>query len=144
MNVFIASDHRGFEQKQRLLHAWPQVLTDLGSATYQPEDDYNDAAIQVAQAVIAHPGSFGILICGSAHGVAIQANRFHGIRAINGFTPDFAKIGRQHNDANILCLSSDSMTDQQIDQSIEVFLSTEFVPEQRYIRRNQRLDQGGK
>ena len=71
----------------------------------------------------------------------MQANRFKGIRAICGYTPELVRLGRMHNDANILCLSSDFMNDESIDQSIDMFLKTDFLPEERYIRRNRRLDE---
>lgn len=140
MTVFISSDHRGFELKQQLAQQLAQhQIIDLGPSHYDPEDDFNDASISIAQAVISHPGSFGILICGSAHGVAIQANRFKGIRAIAAYDPELASIGRLHNDANILCLSADRPTDYLA--IIQTFLQTEFLALPRYKRRNQRLDQ---
>lgn len=146
--LFLAADHRGFSEKQRLLgllrrsNAPEQYeIIDLGPATLQPTDDFNDAAIAVAKAVRETPASRGILICGSAHGIAIQANRFKGIRAICGYTPELVRLGRLHNDANVLCLSADSMSASDLNQSVIMFLSAEFHPEERYIRRNRRLDE---
>ncbi|MBQ2638733.1 RpiB/LacA/LacB family sugar-phosphate isomerase [Candidatus Saccharibacteria bacterium] len=146
--LFIASDHRGFADKQRLLAQLGSSnlksayeIIDLGPTTLKPEDDFNDAAINVARNVRENPGSRGILICGSAHGISIQANRFKGIRAICGYTPELVHIGRLHEDANVLCLSSDFMDDTTIDRSVSMFLSCEFLPEERYIRRNARLDE---
>ena len=145
--LFIASDHRGFADKQRLLKVLGESnakdmyeIVDLGPSTLKPEDDFNDAAINVARSVRTNAGSRGILICGSAHGISIQANRFKGIRAICGYTPELVHLGRLHNDANVLCLSSDFMDDATIDRSVSMFLSAEFLPEERYIRRNARLD----
>lgn len=146
--IFLGSDHRGFVTKQRILanlsnSAWSETyeVIDLGPETMRPDDDFNDYAIAVARAVRETDGSRGILICGSAHGIAMQANRFKGIRAICGYTPELVRLGRMHNDANILCLSSDFMNDESIDQSIDMFLKTDFLPEERYIRRNRRLDE---
>ena len=145
--LFIASDHRGFADKQRLLKVLGESnakdmyeIVDLGPSTLKPEDDFNDAAINVARSVRTNAGSRGILICGSAHGISIQANRFKGIRAICGYTPELVHLGRLHNDANVLCLSSDFMDDATMDRSVSMFLSAEFLPEERYIRRNARLD----
>lgn len=141
MQIFIAADHRGFRLKEELL---PQLtrysVTDLGPKAYDPDDDFNDASIAVARAVKSHPGSYGIIICGSAHGVAIQANRFTKIRAICGYTLELAKIGRLHNDANILCLSADDQTTEYM-TIIEAFLETKFLAEPRYQKRNARLDE---
>ncbi len=145
--LFIASDHRGFADKQRLLKVLGESnakdmyeIVDLGPSTLKPEDDFNDPAINVARSVRTNAGSRGILICGSAHGISIQANRFKGIRAICGYTPELVHLGRLHNDANVLCLSSDFMDDATMDRSVSMFLSAEFLPEERYIRRNARLD----
>ena len=88
-----------------------------------------------------NPTARGFLICGSAHGISMQANRFRGIRAICGYTESLARIGRKHNDANVLCLSSDYMTEEEVNAAVVGFLEEPFIPEERYIRRNQRLDE---
>lgn len=156
--VYLSSDHRGFALKQQIIQYWPEIiatlpveqqdyqLVDLGPASYQSEDDFNDAAIAVAQHVLGDsstdtPPALGILLCGSAHGIAIQANRFPGIRAICAYTPELAQLGRQHNDANVLCLSADFTDPAQINSTIQTFLSTPFLAEDRFLRRNRRLDQ---
>ena len=146
MRLFLGADHRGFAEKQRLITTLGESdleceIVDLGPTTVKPDDDFNDAAIAVARAVRENPYGRGILICGSAHGIAIQANRFKGIRAICGYTPELVKLGRMHNDANILCLSADFMNTEAIDAAVKTFLETAFLPEERYIRRNRRLDE---
>ena len=142
--VFIACDHRGFATKQTLLKRFkmPRGLhfVDLGPAEYDPNDDYNDASIAVARAIHEHPDSFGVLICGSAHGISIQANRFKGIRAIIGHNTKLAKLGRQHNDANVICFSADFQTFAQESRALKSFLTTKFLQEERHVRRNLRLD----
>lgn len=144
--LFLGSDHRGFTEKQRLVGMLRSSnvdceVVDLGPTTVHPDDDFNDSAINVARAVRENPYSRGILICGSAHGIAIQANRFKGVRAICGYTPELVKLGRAHNDANVLCLSADFMNTAAIDGAVQAFLDSEFIPEERYIRRNRRLDE---
>ncbi|MBR3220539.1 RpiB/LacA/LacB family sugar-phosphate isomerase [Candidatus Saccharibacteria bacterium] len=146
MRIFLGADHRGFAEKQRLMTSLGNEtieceIVDLGPTTIKPDDDFNDAAIAVARAVRENPYSCGILICGSAHGIAIQANRFKKIRAICGYTPELVKLGRMHNDANVLCLSADFMNTEAIDTAVRTFLETDFIPEERYIRRNRRLDE---
>ena len=144
--VFLGSDHRGFEKKNQLvetLRAEGYNVVDLGPDAYDEQDDYNDAANNVAKAVREHAGSKGILICGSAHGIAIQANRYKGIRAIEGYTEDLARIGREHNDANILCLSADYIENNDFDKIANIFLNTEFGNEERHVRRNNKLDEVG-
>ncbi|MBR3233789.1 RpiB/LacA/LacB family sugar-phosphate isomerase [Candidatus Saccharibacteria bacterium] len=143
MEVFVGADHRGYEVKNRLVSSLSAKyqITDLGPEQLDPDDDYNDIAIKVVKAVLAHPGSFGILICGSAHGVAIQANRFKGIRAISAYDEKLAQIGREHNDANVLCLSADFLDDNKIDSIANIFLNTNFSGEERHKRRIAKLDQ---
>lgn len=161
-DIFIGSDHRGFELKKHLVAVLSGALpleeqinaadaqgeayqvVDLGPFTLNPDDDYNDAAIKVARAVHETKGAKGILVCGSAHGVAIQANRFTGVRAIAAYGEDLARIGREHNDANVLCLSADFTPDTaEIDKIVKIFFNTEFSGAERHIRRNQRLDEYG-
>ena len=141
--LFIGADHRGFEKKNQLADYFKQnyEVIDLGAEIYQETDDYNDFAIRVAKAVLGNPGSKGILLCGSAHGISIQANRFKGVRAIVGYNIDLAKLGREHNDANVLCLSSDYQDLENMKNIADVFLNAQFLNEERLVRRNNRLDE---
>ncbi|MBQ2638176.1 RpiB/LacA/LacB family sugar-phosphate isomerase [Candidatus Saccharibacteria bacterium] len=170
MQIFLASDHRGYDLKGRLCANLPRALIglstpvniiDLGPKSYDPNDDYNDAARAVAQAVlnaekITRPAGgrevFGILICGSAIGISIQANRFKGIRAAVVTNLETAESSRSHNDANVLCLSADQLattkdpleTEQALEDLyalIEKFLATPFSGEERHQRRIKRLDE---
>ena len=142
--IFIASDHRGFAQKQEIAKFLEQenlAVTDLGPAELNVDDDFNDAAISVCRAVLRTPNSRGVLVCGSAHGVAIQSNRFKGIRAIAAYTPELAKIGRQHEAANVLCLSADFVEPAENLQNLKAFLVTAASEDERYLRRERRLDE---
>ena len=141
--IFIGADHRGFEKKNLLADFLKQnyEVVDLGATSYQETDDYNDYAQNVAKSVLTNPGSKGILLCGSAHGISIQANRFKGIRAIVGFNTELAEIGRKHNDANVLCLSADFQDVEEMKNIANKFLSTDFLNEDRLARRNNRLDE---
>ena len=144
--LFLSADHRGFAEKQRLLGLLKGTdlgydIIDLGPATLQPDDDFNDAAIIMARSIRENKDSLGILICGSAQGVCIQANRFKGVRAIYGYTPELTKVGRQHDNANVLCLSADHMNTKEINAVVAMFVSTQFLPKERYIRRTRRLDE---
>lgn len=149
--VFIASDHRGFSLKTKLKLEHPEFV-DLGPAEFNKDDDYNDAAISVAKKVLETPGSFGILICGSAIGVSIQANRFKGIRAAVVSDLESAEKTREHNDANILCLSADHVMNakdplesekalEDVSALVDTFLKTPFSGEPRHVRRITRLDE---
>ena len=145
-NIYIASDHRGFSAKNVIINdfAFPDgyKVVDLGPNKLDPNDDYNDAAIKVAKKVSKDKESFGILLCGSAHGVCIQANRFKKIRAIMGLTPELAKIAREHNDANVICLSADFQDFSEESRALSSFLNTDFSGEERHKRRIKRLGKG--
>ena len=168
MQIFLASDHRGFQIKQQLCadlsrasisSSTPVKVVDLGPKTYDPDDDFNDAAIAVAEALLkaeqytrADESVFGILICGSAIGISIQANRFRGIRAAIVQDLETAESARAHNDANVICLSADRLNRtadpletekayEDLFAIVEKFLNTPFSGEPRYVRRNQRLDE---
>lgn len=145
--IYIGADHRGFAKKEMvkniLLTTGQDYYTiqDKGATKEDPDDDFNDPAIAVAQAVVADPAARGILLCGSAHGVCMQANRFKGIRAINAANAASARIGREHDDANILCLSADRLSKFDIMNIIRGFLETKFDGGDRYVRRIKRLDE---
>ena len=144
MQIFVSSDHRGFAQKQDLLRFLQDEnldVVDLGPEKMVEGDDFNDAAIKVCKEVLKNPGSRGLLICGSAHGIAMQSNRFKGIRAIAAYTPELASIGREHEDANVLCLSADFVQLESNIEILKVFLTTEALSDERYLRRERRLDE---
>ena len=144
MKIFLGADHRGFAEKQALFTHLTNSTKDIevidkGAEQYDPEDDFNDCAIAVAREVLQNPGSFGILICGSAHGVCMQANRFKGIRAIVSYNPQVTKIGREHNHANILCLLPTTRVRPSYRCGANLFRYS-TINEPRYLNRNQRLD----
>ena len=145
MEIFIGSDHRGYELKNQLAQSLSNQgysVIDLGPDHFDPDDDYNDYAIRVAKAVqeATSEDARGILVCGSAHGVAIQANRFKGVRAIAAYDDALAKIGREHNDANVLCLSADFIDNNKIDSIANTFLNTDFSGEESHVRRIKKMD----
>ena len=166
MQIFLASDHRGFSLKSRLVadlarasfsSSTPVNVMDLGPNSYNPEDDYNDAAIAVAKAISeterkGDEDTFGILICGSAIGISIQANRFKGIRAAVVTDLETAASSREHNNANVICLSADRLAHaedplesekayEDLFATIEKFITTPFSGEPRHVRRIKRLDE---
>lgn len=148
--IYIGADHRGFAKKAELLKFFNQnhlLYQDLGAYAYSATDDYNDFAIAVAEAVRANENSttpkpaFGLLICGSAHGMVIQANRFKGIRAVTATDETLIKLSREHNDANVLCLSADFLDQPTMEKLILTFINTKFSGEERHVRRIRRLDE---
>ncbi|TAE95132.1 MAG: ribose 5-phosphate isomerase B [Runella slithyformis] len=124
----IGGDHAGFSLKEPLIE-WLQnhhyEVKDFG--TYSSESaDYADFAHPVAAAVENGTFDVGVLVCGSAQGVAITANKHQGIRAALVWDTPLAVLSRQHNDANVICLPARFITQETALACLELFLNTEF------------------
>ena len=144
MRIYIGADYRGFEKKNNLMQFLADKgyeIIDEGAYTYSEGDDFNDPAIAVAKQVRDDIESKGILVCDSAHGVTMQANRFKGVRAAHCDCPESAKLAREHDDANVLCLSAHFTDEQQMQEIALVFLETNFANLERRVRRINRLDE---
>lgn len=127
-SLSIGCDHGGFDQKTQLL-VWlkEQGFEVIDNGCYSADRvDYPDFAYPVAQDVACNAADFGILVCGTGIGMAIAANKVKGIRAANITSVDFAKLTRQHNDANILTLSGRFTSLDDNKAIVEAFLSTAF------------------
>lgn len=127
-NIAIGSDHAGFEYKEAIRQYLSQqqvAVEDLG--TYSTEScDYPDYAHAVARAVEEGRVPFGILLCGSANGVAITANKHQKVRAALCWQNEIAALARQHNDANVLCLPARYVTIDEALEMVHTFLTTDF------------------
>ena len=144
MEIFVGADYRGFELKKKLLeflHSRGDEVIDEGAYEYNEGDDFNDPAVKVAKEVRENRGSFGILICDSAHGVTIQANRFKMIRAAHCSSVEDAILAREHDDANVLCLSAHFIDEEKMKEIVTKFLETNFLGLERRVRRINRLDE---
>lgn len=144
MEVFVGADYKGWEKKVELagfLIEKNYEVIEQGSNGLNSNLDFNDAAIMISKAVRENLGSRGILICDSAHGMTIQANRFKGIRAANCDSVESARLAREHDDANILCMSAGLMSLDDMKAVAEAFLNTDFEPLERRVRRINRLDE---
>lgn len=136
--IYLGSDHAGFILKQavkKILDDLGEKYEDLGNALEDPTDDYPDYAFKVGEAVGKDPEAYGILACGSAQGVCIAANKVKGVRAVYVGSPGEAQKTREHNDANILCLSGWNQTPEEARPIIAMFLGTRFNDEERHARR---------
>lgn len=145
MEIFVGADYHGFAKKQKILSFLAKKdyeVTDLG-AYDDSENDYNDSAIAVSKMVRKNRDARGILICDSAHGMTIQANRFKGIRATYCESAESAKLAREHDDANVLCLSAHFLNEENMQEIILTFLETKFTNLERRVRRINRLDERG-
>jgi ribose 5-phosphate isomerase B len=126
--VAIGADHAGFEHKENL-KKW---LLDSGYevkdfGTYSADSaDYPDFAHPVAEAIEKNQATLGVLICGSANGVAITANKHQGVRAAICWNEELAALARQHNNANVLCLPARYVEYKLAERIADKFLHEEF------------------
>jgi ribose 5-phosphate isomerase B len=128
MKVAIASDHRGYHLKEKviaLLKAKGHEVIDDGPSSDEAVD-YPDFAALVARKVSAGEVDRGILICGTGIGMAVAANKFPGVRAAACADEVTAELSRRHNDLNVLCLSGDLLSSRITERLVEVWLATEF------------------
>lgn len=136
--IAIGSDHAGFEYKRYLkdlLSADDYPVHDYGTSS--PDSvDYPDYVHPLATAVEKKVEDIGILICGSANGVAITANKHQGIRAAIVWEENIAALARMHNDANIICLPARFITKEQALLFVKTFLSTDFEGGRHALRVN--------
>ena len=138
MKIYIGADHRGFELKQQLkswLKETGRVVIDCGNLILDPKDDFPDYAFAVADKVVSDPDSRGILLCGSAGGMTIAANKVKGIRATEGVNANDVIHNRTHNNINILVISPAIINIQNARLLVDAFLDTTYVPEERFVRR---------
>lgn len=126
LKIAIGSDHAGFNYKQAFLEWLPNAtIKDFGTHSAE-STDYPDFAHPVAEAVESGKFDFGILVCGSANGVAITANKHQGIRAAICWQPELASLARRHNNANVVCIPERFISLEDAKAIVEIFLSTEF------------------
>ena len=145
MKVFLGADHRGYEMKGKI-KAWLAErgveVEDMGARVYQADDD----EVDYVQAVVEAMGEDdrGILFCGTGQGMSMAANRYAHVRSMVGFRVEVAKLGREHNDANVLSVPAEWVEEEQVRAMIEVFLGSDFSGKERYVRRLRKLEELGK
>ena len=128
MKYFIGADHAGIDIKQyvkELFEAKEHEVIDLGPFSKE-RVDYPDYAQKVCQEVLKNEGSKGILICGSGIGMSMAANKFDGIRAALCHNEYSAKMAREHNDANVICLGERVSGYGMIEAIVEAWLAASF------------------
>ena len=128
MKFALGADHAGVELKSRLsevLRARGIEVVDFGADASAPAD-YPDKAAAVARAVAAGEADRGLLVCGTGVGMAMSANRFAGVRAVNPSDSFTTRMSRAHNDANVLALGARALGSGQASELLEVFLDTPF------------------
>lgn len=126
MKIAIGADHAGFEYKELLKSFLSDYeVKDFGTHSTQSVD-YPDFAHPVALAVESQEYTFGILVCGSANGVAITANKHQHIRAAICWLNEIASLARVHNNANVLCIPARFVSEELAKEMTTTFLNTEF------------------
>ena len=161
MKIYIGSDHAGFELKGKIIKFLSDLnyeVADQGAYELNANDDYPDFVLPVAEGVAGNLGSFGIVIGGTGQGEAICANKTAGIRAIVFYGPhnavkavdvegrqsddsfEIIRLGREHNNANVLSLSARFLTDDEAKHAVLLFLETKFGRDVRHVRRIEKLE----
>jgi ribose 5-phosphate isomerase B len=126
--IAIGCDHAGFEYKEDIisfLEGKELAYKDFGTDSIDSVD-YPDFAHPVANAVENKEAAFGILLCGSANGVAITANKHQHIRAAICWGEELAELARKHNNANVICIPSRFVREGDVEKMLDIFLHTEF------------------
>jgi ribose 5-phosphate isomerase B len=147
MTIYLGSDHNGFHLKEQLfayLSKRGYVVSDVGDKELDKDDDFPQFAAAACIKVLgdADEDARAILLCGGGQGMCMAANRFHGIRASVVWDEYEAKMTRNDNDSNVLCLPSRLLDDQTQWQSIvDTWLMTPFAGAERFRRRNRQLDE---
>ena len=126
--IIIGADHAGFEMKEKIKkYLTTKGFTIVDKGTYSLDSvDYPDFAHAVARELENDKTKTGILLCGSANGVAITANKHAHIRAAICWTAEIASLARQHNNANIICIPARFVDEPTAEKMMDIFLSTEF------------------
>lgn len=147
MKVYLGSDHNGFHLKEQVFAYLSKRgfdVEDVGDKEPDPEDDFPEFAQRAALKVLGDDddSARAILLCGGGQGMCMAANRFRGIRASVIWDEEEAKMTRNDNDSNVLCLPSRVLGDsEEWKRIVDAWLETPFASAERYRRRNNQLDQ---
>jgi ribose 5-phosphate isomerase B len=128
LKIYVSSDHAGFNLRKSLVNALKTRgfdVDDLGPQTADPLD-YPDEADKVGRLVRDTPGSRGLLLCGTGVGMCMAANKVRGVRAVDAWNVESARLSRAHNDANVLCLGGRLLSEAEASAILDVWLSTPF------------------
>jgi ribose 5-phosphate isomerase B len=126
--IALAADHAGYEEKEKIKATLDELgieYVDMGTASTDSVD-YPDYARKVGEAVSSGDFEQGLLVCGSGTGMAIAANKIHGVRAAVAWSPDIARLARQHNDANVLSLPARFMSEGDAVNVVKAWFETDF------------------
>lgn len=143
MRIAVGSDHAGFALKNRLrdlLKGEGHDVVDFG--THSPESaDYPEYARLVGNAISSGECDLGVLVCGSGLGMCIAANKVRGVRAVTVMEPVAARLSRQHNNANVICLGERLIGPDLAVEAVRAFVATPFSGLERHARRVALIDE---
>ena len=143
MKIFLGSDHRGYELKEKIFQ-WlvdsGYLVEDFGAYEYIKNDDYTQYAQKVASVISGkdrkkEKGERGILLCGSGVGVNIVANKFDGVRSSIGKSSEQVKAGRRDDDMNVLVIAADYTSEGEAKKMVKAFLETKFSGKKHHKKR---------
>jgi ribose 5-phosphate isomerase B len=146
MTIYIGSDHNGYELKQHIadfLRRSGHEVVDEGDEKLDPQDDFPQFAGRTVHALLGDKDheSKGVLICGSGQGMCIAANRFKGIRACLCLDAAEARVARNDDDCNVLCLPGRLLNNEEAEAVVNAWLLTPFAGADRFKRRIKELDE---
>ena len=142
MRIHVAADHAGYELKAHLvehLRAGGHDVVDHGAQVYDAQDDYPAFCFEAGEAVVADPGSVGVVIGGSGTGEQIAANKVPGVRAALAWSMQTAVLARAHNDANVVAIGARQHSVDESTEILEAFLAEPFSGDARHQRRIDQL-----
>lgn len=128
MKIAIGSDHAGFETKEKIKHQLQEMnleVEDLGTNS-TASVDYPDFGAAVGRRVASGAADEGIVVCGSGIGIAIAANKIHGVRAAQAWNEETARLARQHNDANVLSIGARVLPEEEIPKIVAAWFDAKF------------------
>jgi len=143
MRIAIAADHAGFLIKDdviNLVQSLGHDVIDLGTYDQEPVD-YPDYALKLGKVIVEKQADRGILICGSGAGACIAANKIKGIYASICHDTYLAHQAVEHDNINFLCLGSRIVGVELVKEIVKTFLSAQFIPEERFVRRFEKVRQ---
>lgn len=140
MKVAIGSDHAGFEVKEQIKGILAELGIDVIDFGTNSTDsvDYPEFGAKVGKSVSSGETDQGIVVCGSGTGIAIAANKVKGVRAVQAWSEEVARLAREHNDANVIAIGARVLTPDQIDKIIRAWFSASYEGE-RHQRRVDKL-----
>jgi ribose 5-phosphate isomerase B len=138
MNVYLSTDHGGFEMKEAIKKHLEQrgiSIVDCGAHSFDGNDDYPDFIIPMAEKVAGDSGSLGVVLGRSGNGEAIASNKVKGVRCALCMTDEMARKAREHNNANVLALGGDYVDLEASKRITDIFIDTPYGEEARHARR---------